>query len=130
LAEREDIEEGNRPHAIESPIMNIRWGVLIGWGFILRTALIFIIAYGSHNWYFAPVSISDKALSELTLGEIGTNISSLVVSLFCIYWFFNFPENKKSSSLKESPYVAWASQGSSTIFAICGVIFLIVSFLS
>ena len=84
------------------------WALIRWWGVLFRA--LFICAVGIIGWFWVdPHSISDVPLSQLTLKQIAGNIFAVLLAIWCVKWFFEFPEQERGKEPQENPYVGWGS---------------------
>lgn len=84
------------------------WALIRWWGVLFRA--LFICAVGIIGWFWVdPHSISDVPLSQLTLKQIDGNIFAVLLAIWCVKWFFEFPEQERGKEPQENPYVGWGS---------------------
>lgn len=97
-----------------SKIDALGWTFLRWWGVLFRA--LFICAVGIIGWFWIdPQSISDVPLSQLTLKQIGGNILAVVLAIWCIKWFFEFPEQERGKELRENSYIGWGQFGGGVV---------------
>ena len=86
------------------------WALIRWWSVLFRA--LFICAVGIIGWFWVdPHSISDVPLSQLTLKQIDGNIFAVLLAIWCVKWFFEFPEQERGKEPQENPYVGWGQFG-------------------
>ncbi len=101
---------------IKTAIMKLKRG----WGMMFR--LLFIVTIGLIGYFWIdPHSIGDIPFSQLTLNHIFKNLSALILVVFCIAWFFKFPDQHEGMNDEGNPYNMWANF--SGLLIIIGIIF-------
>ena len=90
------------------------WALLRWWGVLFRALFIFAVGVIGWSW-ISPQSISDIPLSQLTLKQIAGNICAVLLAIWCIKWFFEFPEQEQDKEPQENPYVFWGQLGGSVV---------------
>jgi hypothetical protein len=107
-----------------SKIDALGWTFLRWWGVLFRA--LFICAVGVIGWFWIdPQSISDVPLSQLTLKQIAGNIFAVIFAIWCIKWFFEFPEQERGKEPQENPYVGWGQFGGWVVAAAVLAIYLL-----
>lgn len=86
------------------------WTLVRWWGVLFRALFISTVGIVGYFW-FDPKSIGDIPFSQLTLNHFFENIFGIGIAVGCIWWFFNFPDQSKSQSSKDNPYVVWGQSG-------------------
>ena len=74
-----------------------------GWGMIFRFLFITSVGFIGYIW-FNPQNLGDIPFSQLTLNLLFNNLFSLGIVIYCIIWFFNFPDDSF-----DEPYNKWAN---------------------
>lgn len=86
------------------------WAILRWWGILFRA--LFISALGITGYFWLdPKSIGDVPFAELTLNHIFNNLFAVLIPIGCIYWLFNFPDQRNSKDPDSNPYVSWGRFG-------------------
>lgn len=102
-------EKTGATESITSKFDALGWALLRWWGILFRA--LFICAVGVIGWFWIdPQSISDVPLSQLTLKQIAANIFAVLLAIWCVKWFFEFPE-QEGKEPQENPYVGWGQFG-------------------
>lgn len=93
-----------------SKLDSFGWALLRWWGALFRA--LFICAVGIIGWFWIdPQSIGDIPFSQLTLKQIAGNIFAVLLAIWCVKWFFEFPKQEKDTKPQENPYVFWGQLG-------------------
>ena len=96
--------------ATYSRLDTLGWALLRWWGIFFRA--LFICAVAVIGWFWIdPQSISDIPLSQLTLKQIAANILVALLAIWCVKWFFEFPEQERGKEPQDNPYVGWGQFG-------------------
>lgn len=96
--------------ASTSKLGGLGWTILSWWGAVFRA--LFICSVGVVGWaWIDPQSISDLPISQLTLKQIIGNILAVLLAIWCVKWFFEFPKHERGKEPRENPNVRWGQFG-------------------
>ena len=108
--------------ALKSRLESFGWALVRYWGMIFRTLFIPFVGIIGYFW-IDPKSIGNTPFAELTLNQVFDNLFAMLIVLGCIYWFFNFPDQTKTNSTKDNPYVTWGQFGATLILLVSLVLY-------
>lgn len=76
--------------------------IIRGWGMLFRALFICSVGLVAYFW-LDPLSIKDVPFAKLTLRAVIKFFSAVAIILYCMVWFFDFPERDRD------PYDRWAT---------------------
>lgn len=114
--------------SLRSKLNTIKWTIVRWWGMLFRTVFISSIGFSGYFW-FNPQPLGDIPISQLTLNQIFGNLFGVAIPLGCIFWLFNFPDEKKSITKdpSSSPYYLWGGFGALATFIILVISLLVIT---